>query len=276
MPTTPPSILRLATTASIQETGLLDDLVRAYQEKYGTLVETLAVGTGQALQVGRRGEADAVMVHNMEREIQFVEGGHGVNRREFMTNDFVLVGPPGDPAKVANAGGIHLAMETIARRGALFFSRADDSGTNLRELSLWAEATDLPFGRPWYRPAPGGMVQCLEAASDAGGYTLADRGTFLARSADLALKMVCEDARHLRNPYSVIAVNPARHEGVAYDAAMDWIAFVTGATGQQIVMNFRRGDHPLFHPIWVPSANGGKPRNTPAKTDRRTRIGLVR
>ena len=276
MPADPQHPLRLATTASIQETGLLDQLMEAFQAASGRLVESMAVGTGQAIRAGRRGEADAVMVHNLEREIQFVESGHGVNRREFMTNDFVLLGPPGDPARAGRAHNIHEALEAVMKQGALFFSRADDSGTNLRELSIWAEATDLPFGRPWYRAAPGGMTACLEEASQAGGYTLADKGTFLARAKSLDLVVICDDPRHLRNPYSVIAVNPALHPDADYEGAMAWITFLTGQSGQSIVAAFSPGEHPLFHPIWRPGtpdpAGDGKARTK----GRRAQGGLVR
>ena len=260
--------LRLATTASILETGLLEKLITEFELQTGQGITTSAVGTGHALRLGRMGEADVVLVHDPIREMQFVEAGHGVNRREVMTNDFVLVGPPNDPAKCFGQRTIHDALEAIERKQALFFSRADDSGTNLRELDLWAEATQPPFGKTWYRAASGGMTHCLETAHQTGGYTLSDRGTFLAKGDAMNLKVVCDDPRHLRNPYSVIAVNPARHEGVNYEGAMAWITFLTGASGQSIVAAFRHGKHPLFHPIWQPGENhsaAAKSTKGPAK-----------
>ena len=257
--------LKLATTASVAESGLLEALCGAYTARGGPGVEVQAVGTGQALRLGRRGGVDAVICHNAAYELQFVEAGHGVNRREFMTNDFVLVGPRKDPAGAGRAETVFDALAAIFRKEALFFSRGDDSGTNLRELDLWAGSAALPFGRPWYRAVPGGMARCLEQASADGAYTLADAGTFLALLEGLALRIVCADPRHLRNAYSVIAVNPARHPEAAYEEAMALIAFLTGEEGQRLIKEFRKGPHPLFYPLWEPPPAGGARSSTSRK-----------
>ncbi|MCZ6647057.1 MAG: substrate-binding domain-containing protein [SAR324 cluster bacterium] len=248
--------LRLATTSSVQESGLLGALCEDYLALRGRVVEVQAVGTGQALRMGRRGEVDAVITHNAAYELQFVEAGHGVNRREFMTNDFVLVGPQKDPAGAARAPTVFDALAAIFRGRAQFISRGDDSGTNLREIDLWAASAALPFGQPWYRAVPGGMVQCLAAASAQGAYTLVDMGTFLAQAEGLELRILCADPRHLRNAYSVIAVNPARHASVDYEEAMALITYLTGAAGQRLIKEFRKGAHPLFYPLWDPQPAG--------------------
>lgn len=279
----PPSPrLKLATTSSVQDSGVLSALCAAFERGGGTAVEVRAVGTGAALRLGRRGAADAVVVHNAAYELQFVEAGHGVNRREFMTNDFVLVGPTQDPAGAARQETVFDAFAAIFRKGAPFLSRGDDSGTNLRELELWAAAAALPFGRPWYRLAEGGMIRCLQAASAGRAYTLADAGTFLAQSRELKprLKILCADPRHLRNAYSVIAVNPARHPHVNYDAAMAFIAFLTGEEGQNAIAKFRHGPHPLFHPVWRPTPHKQAPGRSAVrgatKRSQGGRLGRIR
>lgn len=242
--------LKLATTSSVQDSGLLKVLCGAFTRQGGAQVEVRAVGTGAALRLGRRGEVDAVLVHNLPSELQFMEGGHGVNRREFMINDFVLLGPPEDPAGAAGDASVFDALACIFREGALFFSRGDDSGTNLRELELWGASAELPFGRPWYRRAEGGMISCLEAASGEGAYTLSDMGTYLAQVRRLSLKVICADPEHLRNAYSVICVNPAQHPHVQQGAADDFARFLTGAQGQGLIEKFRKGAQPLFYPLW--------------------------
>ena len=247
-----PKKLKVASTSSIQDAGLLDVLGAEFKAWGGSELATSILGTGKALALGRRGEVDAVIVHDRGRELQFLEAGHGVNRREFMTNDFLLAGPPSDPAGVGRAETIHDALEAIYKKGIPFLSRADDSGTNLREIDLWANSTVIPFGKPWYGIAPGGMIRCLEAASEQGAYTLTDRGTFIAHASRLSLQPLCSDPRHLRNAYSVIAINPARHPEVNYEGAMSLVTFLTGPAGQQVVKNFNSGSPPLFHPVWEP------------------------
>ena len=271
MTTSTRETLRLATTSSVEGSGLLELLAPAFGNTAGGMaLEISPVGTGMALEMGRAGEADALIVHDQERELRFLDTGHGVNRREFMTNDFILVGPPDDPARVASAGNIYEALEIIHDHQVLFFNRADDSGTNLREIDLWAGMALLPFGRPWYKPARGGMAACLEAASTAGAYTLTDRGTYLSRAGSLKLRVLCEDSRHLRNPYSIIVINPAFHPRVRYQEAMALVAFLTGEAGQRLIRDFKRNGQSLFYPLWNP--DGATPSMisaTPEKTGSR-------
>jgi tungstate transport system substrate-binding protein len=256
--------LALATTTSVHDSGLLDALCAEFTKVCGVEVEVQVVGTGAALRLGRSGEVDAVIVHNAIAELQFMEAGHGVNRREFMINDFVLVGAPHDPAGAGGAKYVFDALACIFREGALFYSRGDDSGTNLRELELWSASPAVPFGQPWYRAIGGGMINCLEAASADGAYTLADSGTFLAQAGRLALQVICADPEHLRNAYSVIVINPARHsrhsrhsdEGHAMAGA--FTDFLTGKAGQELIDGFRNGRQPLFAPLW-PSCKPAAP-----------------
>jgi tungstate transport system substrate-binding protein len=216
---------------------------------------------------------DAVIVHNTTSELQFLEAGHGVARREFMINDFVLVGPRRDPAGAAAAASVFDALACIAREEALFMSRGDDSGTNLRELELWGASAALPFGLPWYRMVEGGMIRCLEAASREAAYTLADSGTFLAQARGLKLKIICADPDHLRNAYSIIAVNPARHAHVRHGAAEAFAEFLISPGGQKLIGSFRssgrssgRGGRPLFYPLWPTREEGAGGRPAVGKT----------
>lgn len=257
------SKLALATTTSVHDSGLLDALCTAFTKVCGIVVEVQVVGTGAALRLGRRGEVDVVIVHNTTAELQFMEAGHGVNRREFMINDFVLVGAPHDPAGAAGPQYVFDALACISRARALFYSRGDDSGTNLRELELWSASSAVPFGQPWYRAIGGGMIACLEAASADGAYTLADSGTFLAQAGRLALRIVCADPEHLRNAYSVIAINPARHSSERHAMAMAFSDFLSGKAGQELIGGFRKGRQPLFAPLWpgcTPDGPEGKER----------------
>ena len=274
------SPLKAATTFSLRDSGLLEPLGAAFAEWGGPEIVAVAVGTGEALSLGRQGQVDVVITHNPGWELQFVEGGHGVNRREFMTNDFLLAGPARDRARVTGADSVYDALERIFRAEATFLSRGDDSGTNLREIELWASTGLLPFGRPWYRAVTGGMVRCLEAASEQGAYTLADSATFQAQGGRLALRVVCADLRNLRNAYSVIVVNPARHPKVNYEGGMMLVTFLTSSAGQTRIRDFRVGGQRLFQPVWDPMSDnpdatreGQAASADPAKGDR---FGLVR
>ncbi|ELY96920.1 tungstate ABC transporter permease [Natrialba chahannaoensis JCM 10990] len=245
--------LTLTTTTSTYDTGLLDELHVPFQDRYGVTIDTVPEGTGAALQIGRRGDADVVMVHARALEDEFMEDGYGVNRRDLMSNDFVIVGPADDPAGTADADGVIGALESIAETGSPFISRGDNSGTHTKELELWEE-TDVgePSGE-WYLDAGQGMSSVLSMTNQQGDYTLTDRGTYLSMRADLDLEIHVQGpveggSDHLANPYGIVAVNPAVHENVNYELAMAYIGFITGLEGQSIIEKYTVDDEQLFYP----------------------------
>lgn len=251
--TSSPRELVLATTTSTYNTGLLDELNREFEERYGVRVKVLPQGTGAALQTARAGDADLVMVHARSLEDEFLEDGFGVNRRDLMYNDFVVVGPGGDPAGVSGADSAADAFRKIRDSEATFLSRGDDSGTHTRELEIWRSAIG---GRPsgyWYREVGKGMGATLVQADQADAYTLADRGTFLSIEGNTDLEVVVQGPLKggdpaLSNPYGVMVVNPARYPGANYEDAMLYVGFVTGPAGQEIIGGYAAGGERLFHP----------------------------
>lgn len=244
-------VLRLATTTSTQNSGLLDHILPPFERRFGARVEVIAVGSGAALRLAERGDADLVLTHAPRLEEQFVSAGFGVNRRAVMYNDFVVVGPGEDPARVRSAEDAAQALDRIARAGAPFISRGDDSGTHQKERELWEAAGRVPSG-PWYRPIGQGMGQALTMAHELRAYTLSDRGTFLAMRKGLDLEIVHEGDPRLRNPYAVIATNPARHPHVRYVLAMALIGWFTSPEGQRIIDSWRVDGQRLFVPLAVP------------------------
>ncbi len=245
-------ILRLATTTSTENSGLLAAILPAFEAASGYRVHVIAVGTGKALRMGRDGDVDLVLVHAPEAERQFVREGHGERRFSVMYNDFVLVGPADDPAGVQQAATAAEAFRRIARRGALFLSRGDDSGTNKKELQLWKSAAVQPDSS-WYREAGQGMGRVLQMSSEMGAYTLTDRGTWLAFRDKLPLKLLYQGDPQLFNPYGIIAVNPERHPDVNHEGALALIRWITGKAGQARIAAFTRGGEHLFTPSAVPS-----------------------
>src|SRR4051794_40671993 len=235
----------MATTTSTRDTGLLDTLVPAFEKATDCSVKTVAVGSGQALDLGARGQADVLLVHSPAAEQTFIKQGHGLSRKAVMYNDFVLVGPPADPAKTASAGGIEPALRAIAKTTASFASRADDSGTNAKELALWQKAGLTPSGS-WYIKTGQGMGPTLVIADQKGAYTLSDRGTFLATK-NLASKILVQGDPELLNPYHVIVV---RHQGTNVGCAKAFSAWITSAASQRLIGGFgkRRYGQALFHP----------------------------
>ncbi|WP_049925878.1 substrate-binding domain-containing protein [Halopiger goleimassiliensis] len=246
--------LTLATTTSTYDTGLLDELNAPFEDRYGVSVHTIDQGTGAALRTARNGDADVVMVHARSLEDEFMEAGYGINRRDLMFNDFVVVGPPDDPAGVADDESVEAAMTSIAETEATFVSRGDSSGTHTKELALWDAAglTVETFGT-WYVDGGGGMGEILTQASMQAAYTLADRGTFLDMRDEIDLEIHLEGPiedgpDELMNPYGIVAVNPAVHEHVNYDLAMAYIGFVTSTEGQAIVEDVSSDGEQLFFP----------------------------
>jgi len=238
----------VASTTSTEQSGLFGHLLPEFTKKTGIAVKIVALGTGQALDVGRRGDADVVFVHDRAAEDKFVAEGFGVDRRDVMYNDFVLIGPKSDPAKVAGGKDIHSALRQVAGAKAPFVSRGDKSGTHAAELRYFKEAgVDPAEGKgSWYRETGSGMGPALNTASSMNAYVLADRGTWLAFKNRGELAVVVEGDRKLFNPYGVILVNPAKHghvkkaEGLAF---MDWLV---SPEGQASIASYRIGGEQLF------------------------------
>lgn len=239
--------LRLATTTSTEDSGLLDHLHPAFTAATGIAVDVIAVGSGKALALARNGDVDVVLAHDPVAEEAFVADGAGIDRRAVMANDFVIVGPPADPAGVRGATGAVDAFGRIAHSGAAFVSRGDQSGTHVKELAIFAAAGIAPTG-PWYLAAGQGMGPVLQMADERPGYTLADRGTWLARRGRLGLALLHAGDPLLLNPYHVIRVNPARHPHVAADAARAYADYLTGPDGQALIDGFRIERERLFVP----------------------------
>lgn len=240
--------LRLATTTSTQDSGLLPVLDPPFEKLTGITVDVIAVGTGKALKLGENGDVDVVLVHDRKAEDRFMAQGFGVNRRDVMHNDFVLVGPASDPAGAASASSAADAFSRIAKSGTPFVSRGDASGTNAKELELWAAASVKPLGA-WYKEAGQGMGEVLTMSDNLGAYTLSDRGTWIAMKDKLpGLRILYQGDPGLFNPYGVIAVNPQRHPEVNYMAAMQYIAWLTSVQGQGVIGGYTVGGQQLFTP----------------------------
>jgi tungstate transport system substrate-binding protein len=240
--------IRLATTTSTENSGLLRVLLPPFEQRTGYNVHVIAVGTGKALRMARDGDVDVIMVHAPAAEREFVHAGHGVNRRDLMYNDFVIVGPKHDPAGIRGAKNVAAAMTRFVLSNAMFISRGDESGTHKKERELWRLAGVQPEGRG-YREAGQGMGRVLQIAGELQAYTLTDRGTWLAMRDKLPLQIMVEGDTRLFNPYGIIAVNPARYPDVNYPGAMALIAWVTSVRGQQIVGNFEIDGEALFKPL---------------------------
>jgi tungstate transport system substrate-binding protein len=249
----------LATTTSTQDSGLLDVLVPAFEKRSGYFVKTISVGSGQAMAMGRRGEADVLLVHAPAEEQKLMADGYGVDRRLVMHNDFVLVGSPDDPAGIRKASSAKDALGRIARANALFLSRGDNSGTHSKEKGLWKAAGIDPEGQRWYQQTGLGMGDTLNVASEKGGYTLTDRGTYLARekARHLHLAILVEGEPLLLNVYHVIEVNPAKWPKVNAEGGKAFADFVVSPTAQEIIGRF--GVDKVGAPLFTPDA--GKPES---------------
>ncbi len=250
--------LRLATTTSTDNSGLLKALLPPFEQSTGYKVHVIAVGTGKALRLGQNGDVDVVMVHAPAAEQRFIDASHGVNHRSFMYNDFVIVGPKNDPAGVRGMRDASAAFKRMAENQAPFVSRGDDSGTHKKELALWGAAGMKPQGS-WYRAAGQGMGKVLQMAAELQGYTLTDRGTWLAMQRKLTLDVLVEGDERLANPYGIIAVNPNRYPDINYKGAMALIAWVTSPEGQAIIRDFKVHGQALFIPAAVNMAKGKTP-----------------
>jgi len=243
--------LRMATTTSTDNSGLLAVLHPPFEDQCDCKVDVIAVGTGKALRLGENGDVDIVFVHAPPAEKRFVEAGHGVDRTAVMHNDFVILGPAGDLAGVADTGSVAQALQAIAAAAATFVSRGDDSGTHKKEKSLWETAGIDPSGS-WYQAAGQGMGAVLQISEEKQAYTLADRGTYLAYRDKITLKVVSEGDEVLFNPYHVMAVNPEKHPHVNDDLAKTYIDFVVSREGQKIIAGYQVAGEQLFHPDAIP------------------------
>lgn len=243
-------VLRMATTTSTENSGLLKVILPQFESRTGLDVQVLAVGTGQALRLGCNGDVDVVLVHAPAAEQKFLDDGCGVNRRQVMYNDFVIVGPPGDPADVAHSKDAADALARIAKSESIFVSRGDDSGTNKKELGLWQQAGLKPAGG-WYREAGQGMGKVLQMTGELNGYTLTDRGTWIAYRTKSPLQIVFEKDPGLYNPYGVIAVDPQRYPDSNYTGAMEFIGWITSPEGQQMIADYQIDGQTLFTPMAI-------------------------
>lgn len=246
--------LRLSTTTSTENSGLLHVLLPPFEDMFNIKVDVIPVGTGQALKLAENGDVDVTLVHARHLENRFVREGYGVNRRDVMYNDFVIIGPRSDPAGVRKAKTAVDAFKKIALNQATFISRGDNSGTHAKEMETWETTGKKPSGS-WYLEAGKGMGTILIMAYEKGAYTLADRGTYLAFSGSrkIDLPILFEGDPVLFNPYGIIAVNPARYPHVNYVKAMALIDWVTSRQGQKIIKEFGkdRFGQPLFIPVAV-------------------------
>jgi tungstate transport system substrate-binding protein len=240
----------LATTTSTQDSGLLDVLLPAFEKKTGYFVKTISVGSGQAMAMGQKGEADVLLVHSPAAEKKFIEDGFGVNRRLVMHNDYVILGPADDPAKMKGTKSSPEAFKKIASAKALFLSRGDNSGTHAKEKDIWKAAGSKYEGEKWYQQTGLGMGQTLNVAAEKKGYTLADRGTYLAMAKTVKLDILVEGDAVLLNIYHVIEVNPAKWPKVNVAGGKSFADFMVSKETQEIIRTFGvdKFGSPLFFP----------------------------
>ncbi|MFA5180632.1 MAG: substrate-binding domain-containing protein [Syntrophales bacterium] len=240
----------MATTTSTQDTGLLDVLIPIFEKKTGYFVKTIAVGSGQAMTMGSKGEADVLLVHSQAAEKKFMADGNGVNRRLVMHNDFIIVGPPSDPATIKQSKKASDGFKKISLSQSLFLSRGDNSGTNAKEKEIWKAAGIQPEGQKWYQQTGLGMGQTLAVAAEKKGYTLADRGTYLAMKKNLGLDILLSGDAVLLNIYHVIEVNHAKWPKVNAAGAKAFADFMVSKQVQDIVKTFgvEKFGSPLFFP----------------------------
>jgi tungstate transport system substrate-binding protein len=239
--------IRMATTTSTDNSGLLQYLLPKFEVDCGCRLHYTAVGTGAALKLGQNGDVDVVLVHARGAEDKFVAAGYGVNRRDVMYNDFVIVGPASDPAGIKGMHDPLAALKKLHASGATFVSRGDDSGTNKKELAYWKALGIDPKG-PHYLAVGQGMGQTLTVAGEKQAYTLSDRATYTTYASKTGLEIMVQGSTRLLNPYGVIAVNPKRYPRANYQGAMAFIEWLTSDKGQRVIGNYRFKGAQLFHP----------------------------
>ena len=244
--------LKLSSTTSTDNTGLLAYLLPIFEGKFGIRVDVIAVGTGKALKLAENGDVDITLVHAPAKEIKFVEDGYGVNRREVMANYFIIVGPENDPAKVKFAGSAKEAFKRISENESAFVSRGDDSGTHTKERNIWETVLgSVPEGKSWYLESGKGMGETLTIADEKLGYTLSDSGSYLKYSDKVDLKILFNsESGLLYNSYGIMAVNPEKHPHVNYEGAMKLIDWIISEEGQGLIGEYRdKFGNKLFTPL---------------------------
>lgn len=244
-----PNII-LATTTSTQDSGLLDVLIPLFETESGYTVQTVAVGSGEAMKMGEEGNADVLLVHAPSSEVAFMDAGNGADRFLVMHNDFVIVGPPSDPAGVKRQASIIEAFTAIYNTGAQFITRGDDSGTHKKELALWKSAKLDPAGQPWYIETGQGMGASMTVASEKGTYILTDRATYLVNRNNYQLEILFEGDNSLLNVYHVITVNAEKWTAVNYHGALAFANFMIDPATQKVIGQFGvdKFGQPLFYP----------------------------
>ena len=239
--------IKMATTTSTENSGLLKVLLPKYEAKCNCKVRVISVGTGKAMELGKNGDVDVVLVHAREAEDRFVADGHGVNRRDVMYNDFILVGPRTDPAGMKRQKSVIDAFRQLGEGKSRFISRGDNSGTDQMEKSYWKQAGVTPGGG-WFVSAGLGMGEVLTMAGEMQGYTLSDRATYGAYRAKTGLDVVLAGDPKMFNPYGIIAVNPKKYPALNYAGAMDLIDWITSNEGQKAIADFKVSGEQLFFP----------------------------
>jgi tungstate transport system substrate-binding protein len=239
--------IKMATTTSTENSGLLAVLNPVFEKKYNVKLDVISVGTGKAIRLGKNGDVDLILVHAPGAEKKFINEGSGVEREPVMHNDFVIVGPVTDPANLKNSNNITVAMSKLMGSEHVFVSRGDDSGTHKKEKGLWKMSGGEPSG-DWYLSVGQGMGVVLRIADDKEAYTLTDRGTYLAYKDKMKLRILFENDVTLFNPYHVIMVNPEKHPHVKIGSARKYSEFIRGKEGQNLIRNFKVNGEILFHP----------------------------
>jgi tungstate transport system substrate-binding protein len=243
--------IRMASTTSTQNSGLFDHLLPLFKKKTGITIDVIAVGTGAAIEIGKRGDADLVFVHAKEQELQAVEKGFFVNRQDVMYNDFVIIGPANDPAKIKGMRSVTGAFKRIAGARSSFISRGDRSGTHTKELSIWKQTGIQPAGQKWYLEVGQGMEKTQRIADEKRAYTLTDRGTWLATKDKDKLDMVIvlEGDKALFNQYGVMVVNPKKFSSAKFKEAMKFVNWIISQSGQSSIAAYKdRNGNRLFIP----------------------------
>lgn len=239
--------LKMATTTSTDNSGLLAVLNPPFEKKYNVKLDVISVGTGKAIRLGKNGDVDLIFVHAPGAEKKFMAEGYGIEREPVMHNDFVIVGPESDPVGLKNVKSIEQAMTLLLQSKHIFISRGDDSGTHKKEKNLWSLAGGVPAGN-WYLAVGQGMGIVLRIADDKEAYTLTDRGTYLAYKDKMKLTVLFENDEALFNPYHVIMVNPDKHSHAKIELARKYSDFIRGEEGQDLIRNFKVNGELLFHP----------------------------
>lgn len=242
-----PGVLRMSTTTSTENSGLLKYLLPAFEARSGLKMEVISVGTGKALELAKNGDVDVTLVHARPAEDKFIAEKHGVNRRDVMYNDFIIVGPTSDPAGIRGSHDVIAAMKKLVESKVKFISRGDNSGTDQMEKAYWKEVGAQPSGSA-YVSAGLGMGEVLNMAAQLDAYTLTDRATYGAYRAKTGLAIAVEGDKKMFNPYGIIAVNPAKYKDINYKGAMQLIEWITSEEGQQKIASYKVDGEQLFFP----------------------------